>query len=185
MQDDAGKESYDMEEVSRMVEKEAGIRVKEALDKARKEWDSEISQKIKMERDEYGRMAEMTEEEKVRAVQERREGELLEKERLINLREIRIEALNILGEKKLPATFADILAADTAERTRENIDLFEREFAEAVSSAVYDRLKGSTPQADATANTPEGSFIDRYNRAKSVAQRSKIKREALRQGIVI
>ena len=63
-----------------------------------------------------------------------------EQEKLLN------ETVKQLASRNLPIEFADILKAQDAESTLENINKFEEKFNAALEAKVNDRLKGNTPK---------------------------------------
>ena len=64
-----------------------------------------------------------------------------EQDKLLN------ETVKQLASRNLPIEFADILKAQDAESTLENINKFEEKFNAALEAKVNDRLKGNTPKS--------------------------------------
>lgn len=135
----ATPDTYTQEQVDEMLQKEADRRVSAA----RKKFEAELRDTVDKERKEAEKLAKMSEEEKSkftleeqRLKLEQREGELLQKE-------LKLEAVKILSDKKLPIAFVDLLVNSDAETTMKNIDVFETSFRQAVSEAV-DKQLGAT-----------------------------------------
>ncbi|MGL5515149.1 MAG: DUF4355 domain-containing protein, partial [Sporomusa sp.] len=74
-----------------------------------------------------------------------------------------LEAIKELTTRQLPVDFADLLVGDTAEKTMENLDKFQKVFNAAVEVTVQSRLKGSPPQA--SNGTEQVSTQDQWNQA--------------------
>lgn len=60
------------------------------------------------------------------------------------------ETMTQLSQRGLSTSFAELLRADDAESTLENINNFEAEFNKAVEARVAERLKGTTPRTSTT-----------------------------------
>ena len=127
--------TFTQEEVDKMIQKR--------LSRERKD----IEAKIEAERAEAERLAKMSEAEKQQALFKKQVAEFeatkkaFEQEKLLN------ETSKQLASKNLPIEFAEMLKAQDAESTFENIKIFEAKFNEAVEKLVNERLKGKTPKA--------------------------------------
>ena len=127
--------TFTQEEVDKIVNKR--------LARERKD----IEAKIEAERAEAERLAKMSEAEKQQALFKKQVAEFeatkkaFESEKLLN------ETSKQLASKNLPIEFAEMLKANDAESTFENIKIFEAKFNEAVEKLVNERLKGKTPKA--------------------------------------
>ena len=95
------------------------------------------------------RLATMNEEEKRSYLDQKREKELADREAAITKRELMAEAKNTLADKKLPASFADLLDYTSADSVKKGIEKLEAEWAPAIESTVNERLKGGKPPKDA------------------------------------
>ena len=135
------------EELEKKLQSESDRRVNEALKTAKAKWQSEYNEKIKTERREAERLAKLSEEERQRELDEKYKKELSMREKELLRKEMKLEAVNILAEKKLPVKFSDILIGDTAEETQDRIKNFEMSFREEVETEVNRRLKGSIPKS--------------------------------------
>lgn len=107
----------------------------------------DIEAKIEAERAEAERLAKLSEAEKQQALFKKQVAEFeatkkaFESEKLLN------ETSKQLASKNLPIEFAELLKAEDAESTFENIKIFEAKFNEAVEKLVSERLRGNTPKA--------------------------------------
>jgi hypothetical protein len=145
--------AYSEEEVQKRVQSETDKRVTQALKTAQEKWEAEFKSKIEQERKEAERLAKLSGEEKEKELLEKAKKEIEERERALRLKELKLDAIDILTDKKLPVKFADMLLKDNAETTMENIKVFEKEWKEAIESAVNERLKGTTPKVGGSGGT--------------------------------
>ena len=139
------------EKVEQVVEQTVKTFTQEEVDKivnkrlARERKD--IEAKIEAERQEAERLAKLSEAERQKAMFEKQVAEFeatkkaFEQEKLLN------ETSKQLASKNLPVEFAEMLKAQDAESTFENIKIFEAKFNEAVERLVNERLKGNIPKA--------------------------------------
>lgn len=132
------------EELEKYLQSESDKRVSGALKTAQEKWAKEYEQKLETEKKEAERLAKMTAAEKEKAIFEKQKGDLAKKEQEIALKEMKFEAVKILSDKKLPISFVDMLATNDADKTKENIDNFEKAFKAALSQAVDERIKASS-----------------------------------------
>ncbi len=121
----------------------------------------DIEAKIEAERREAEELAKLSEAEKQKKLFEKQVAEFeatkkaFEQEKLLN------ETSKQLASKNLPIEFAEMLKAQDAESTFENIKIFEAKFNEAVEKLVNERLKGKTPKAQTGA--VEGVTKEAFN----------------------
>lgn len=141
--------TYTQEELDKLLQAEADKRVTEALNTARTKWKSELETEINKKLEEAEKLFKMTEEEKQKHLLSEKEKEIAKKENEIAVRELKLTAIDILNEKKLPITMVDmLLPADlSAETTKTNIETFEKAFRDEVQKAVDERLKSTAPGA--------------------------------------
>lgn len=82
---------------------------------------------------------------------------------------LREETVKLLAEKKLDASFVDMVLATDAETTKQNVAKVEAMFFSQVQIAVEERLKGETPKNGTGAETftvtssLKGALKDKYN----------------------
>lgn len=91
------------------------------------------------------KLAKMTEKEKAQYLQQKKEKEMADREAAITKRELAAEAKNILAEKKLPVSLAEVLNYSDADACKQSIEAVEKAFKEAVEASVEERLKGDKP----------------------------------------
>ena len=89
-----------------------------------------------------------------------------ENERLLN------ETSKQLASKNLPIEFAEMLKGNNAEKTFENIQLFETKFNEAVEKVVTERLRGNVPKT--TTSLGAASITKEQFNKMDLAQRQKL-----------
>ena len=127
--------TFTQEEVDKIVNKR--------LARERKD----IEAKIEAERAEAERLAKMSEAEKQQALFKKQVAEFEATKRAFEQEKLLNETSKQLASKNLPIEFAEMLKANDAESTFENIKVFEAKFNEAVERLVNERLKGKTPKA--------------------------------------
>ena len=126
--------TFTQEEVDKIVNKR--------LARERKD----IEAKIEAERAEAERLAKMSEAEKQQALFKKQVAEFEATKRAFEQEKLLNETVKQLASRNLPIEFADILKAQDAESTLENINKFEEKFNAALEAKVNDRLKGNTPK---------------------------------------
>ena len=127
--------TFTQEEVDKIVNKR--------LARERKD----IEAKIEAERAEAERLAKMSEAEKQQALFKKQVAEFEATKRAFDQELLLNDTSKQLASKNLPIEFAEMLKANDAESTFENIKIFETKFNEAVEKLVNERLKGKTPKA--------------------------------------
>lgn len=110
----------------------------------------------------------MTDEERADYDARSRESALNERERAIQRRELRAEALEQLTRRGLPAELADTLGYDSPEALTAAIDAMDKAFRLAVQQAVRKRLSGSVPAAGAPGRAEDEMDDDAYYRAHAM-----------------
>ena len=126
--------TFTQEEVDKMIQKR--------LSRERKD----IEAKIEAERQEAERLAKLSEAERQKAMFEKQVAEFEATKRAFEQEKLLNETSKQLASKNLPIEFAEMLKAQDAESTFENIKIFESKFNEAVERLVNERLKGNTPK---------------------------------------
>ena len=106
----------------------------------------DIEAKIEAERKQAEELAKLSEQEKASKLLEIKEKELNDKIRAFENERLLNETSKQLASKNLPIQFAEILKGNDAEKTFENIQLFEAKFNEAVEKVVTERLRGNVPK---------------------------------------
>lgn len=116
-------------------------RVKEALQTAQIEWETQQQEKIT----EAGKIKKMNADEKAKYELDKRAKELDKKEKDITTRELKAQAYETLAEKNLPKELIDALNFSDAETCNASIEAVEKAFQNAVKKAVDDRLRSKPP----------------------------------------
>ena len=127
--------TFTQEEVDKMIQKR--------LSRERKD----IEAKIEAERREAEELAKLSEAEKQKKLFEKQVAEFEATKRAFEQEKLLNETSKQLASKNLPIEFAEMLKANDAESTFENIKVFEAKFNEAVEKLVNERLRGNTPKA--------------------------------------
>jgi lysyl-tRNA synthetase class I len=143
---------FKKDEYEKNLQAEADRRVNQAKGK----WEKEYQEKLKFERKEAERLARLSDDERQKEMDKQYKEQLSAREKELFKKEMKLEAINILAERKLPVTFSDILIGDTAEDTHEKIKAFDQAFRDEVAMEVEKRLKGSTPRTGGGSNTNKG-----------------------------
>jgi hypothetical protein len=161
-----------VEELQKLLQSEADKRVSGALKTAQEKWEVDYKTKLEAEKAEAEKLAKMSATEKAEALLAKTQKDIADREKAIAQKELKLETINILNEKKLPITFADVLLGEDAEKTKGNVDTFDKAFREAVEAAVNERLKGNPPKGGAGGNAGD-------NFGKKVAEAYSKNNEAL------
>ena len=132
----------DTVEVKTFTQEEVDKMISKRLQRERKD----IEAKIEAERKEAEELAKLSEAEKQRKLFEKQVKEFEETKRAFENERLLNETSKQLASKNLPIEFAEMLKGNDAEKTFENIQLFEAKFNEAVEKVVTERLRGSTPK---------------------------------------
>lgn len=111
---------------------------------------------------EYERKAKLTEEEREKEARSKREAELKEREDNVTLRERKIQAQELLSEKKLPISLVDFVVDLDEKTTKDNIEKLEKTYNKSVETGVTDKLKG-TPPTDFSNSEDTDKNTNRYS----------------------
>ena len=152
--------TFTQEEVDKMITKR--------LQRERKD----IEAKIEAERKEAEELAKLSEAEKQKKLFEKQVKEFEETKRAFENERLLNETSKQLASKNLPIEFAEMLKGNDAEKTFENIQLFEAKFNEAVEKAVTERLRGNVPKTTTSLNSP--SITKEQFNKMDLAQRQKL-----------
>ena len=126
---------------NRAYKAEYDKRVKEALQAAQTEWETQQQEKIT----EAEKLKKMNADEKAKYEQDKRTKELDKREKDITTRELKAQAYETLAEKNLPKELIDALNFSDAETCNASIEAVEKAFQNAVKKAVDDRLRSKPP----------------------------------------
>lgn len=140
-------------ELEERMQREADKRVTAALKKREDKLRKEMEEKIKRERKEAEELAKLSAEERARVEAERRETdlkkkeeELLERERQFARKQLEMDTIDVLRERKLPTTFSKFVLGKDAEETLENIVKFQEDYQQAIEAEVNKRLASDVPR---------------------------------------
>ena len=120
--------------------------VKDALSKQEKAF----NKRLEAEKKEAVRLAGLDEKQRAEEEKKRSKAEFEKEKAEFARKQLIFDTKEKLSGKKLPTQFAEMLTGTDEEDTDKNIESFESMFAEAVTAAVNERLKGKTPR------TPSG-----------------------------
>lgn len=120
--------------------------VKDALSKQEKAF----NKRLEAEKKEAVRLAGLDEKQRAEEEKKRSKAEFEKEKAEFARKQLIFDTKEKLSGKKLPTQFAEMLTGADEETTSANIESFENMFAEAVTAAVNERLKGKTPR------TPSG-----------------------------
>jgi hypothetical protein len=153
------------EELQKKIEAESDRKL--AL--AQKKWEASLEQKIKEAQKETERLAKLSEKERKEEEILKREKDLEERFLDLQRKELKADAVAVLSEKSLPASFADYLLGEDAEKTLANINEFKTVFDNAVNEAVKGKLRQETPKAGGSSlNNKNVSLKDLADQARII-----------------
>ena len=95
-------------------------------------------------------LAKLSEAEKQKKLFEKQVKEFEEVKKAFENEKLLNETSKQLASKNLPTEFAEILKGNDAEKTFQNIQLFETKFNEALEKLVSERLRGNVPKTTTT-----------------------------------
>ena len=134
--------SIEVKEEKTFTQDEVNEMISKRLQRERKD----IEAKIEAERKEAEELAKLSEAEKQKKLFEKQVREFEETKRAFENERLLNETSKQLASKNLPIEFAEMLKGNDAEKTFENIQLFEAKFNEAVEKVVTERLRGNVPK---------------------------------------
>ena len=135
------------DEFDAKLQSEADKRVTGALKTAQEKWEAEWTEKLKTEKAEAERLALMSADEKQKALSEKKEAEIKDRESKLILKEVHLKAINKLADEKLPVGFAEFILEADETKTFANIALLKKQWTEALDEAVKAKLQGRVPHS--------------------------------------
>ena len=159
VQEQAQVQEAPQQEVKTFTQEEVDKIVAKRLAREKKD----IEAKIEAERKEAEELAKLSEAEKQKKLFEKQVREFEETKRAFEAEKLLNETSKQLASRNLPVEFAEMLKADDAESTYENIKLFEEKFNAALERMVNDRLRGVTPKV-ATGAAPKGITKEEFKK---------------------
>ena len=163
-----GGATTEVKEVKTFTQEEVDKMISKRLQRERKD----IEAKIEAERKEAEELAKLSEAEKQRKLFEKQVKEFEETKRAFENERLLNETSKQLASKSLPIEFAEMLKGNDAEKTFENIQLFEAKFNEAVEKVVTERLRGNVPKTTTSLNNT--SITKEQFNKMDLAQRQKL-----------
>lgn len=139
---DNQQEETKQEEVKTFTQDEIDEMVKSNVDRAV----AKALHKADEQRKEAEKLAAMNAKEKAEYEMNKKQQDLEERERNIQLRELTAEAKDMLIEKGLSSDLASILDYKDAESVKESINIIEAAINKEAEKQVIERLKGRTPK---------------------------------------
>ena len=158
----------DTVEVKTFTQEEVDKMISKRLQRERKD----IEAKIEAERREAEELAKLSEQERQKKLFEKQVKEFEETKRAFENERLLNETSKQLASKNLPIEFAEMLKGNDAEKTFENIQLFEARFNEAVEKVVTERLRGNVPKTTTSLNNT--SITKEQFNKMDLAQRQKL-----------
>ena len=149
-QEQAQVQEAPQQEVKTFTQEEVDKIVAKRLAREKKD----IEAKIEAERKEAEELAKLSEAEKQKKLFEKQVREFEETKKAFEAEKLLNETARQLASRNLPTEFAEILRAQDAETTYENIKVFEEKFNVALERMVNERLKGTAPKVATGAVTP-------------------------------
>ncbi|MFM1538682.1 DUF4355 domain-containing protein [Helcococcus bovis] len=149
------KDNVDNQEVEQKeTTKEAKAYTQEELDKIIKSNVDRAVAKARREaeekQEEAKKLAKMNADQKAEYERDQRESKLAERERAVEVKELKATAKDILTDKGLPLELHEILNYENAETVNQSIEAVEKAVQKAVEIKVSERLKGNPPRATET-----------------------------------
>ena len=117
-----------------------------AVTNEQKKWQAMTDDKLS----EAEKLAKMTEEEKTKYLQQKREKNLTDREAAVTRKELMAEAKNTLASDNLPVELAEVLDYTDADSCMKSMEKVKNAFQKAVEAAVKEKLKGGKPQKKAS-----------------------------------
>lgn len=158
--EDRETKTFTQEDVNEIISKR--------LLRDRSKWEEDFKIKLEKEKEQAEELAKLSEKERNKVLLEQ-ERKKFEDERMSFQKEkIELEVTQQLAEKSLPVEFANLLVSDTAETSFENISNFEKKWQDALSKAVDEKIKGTTPRGPGTKlgeDKPAQDFLTMANEA--------------------
>ena len=163
-----GGATTEVKEVKTFTQEEVDKMISKRLQRERKD----IEAKIEAERKEAEELAKLSEAEKQKKLFEKQVREFEETKKAFENERLLNETSKQLASKNLPIEFAEMLKGNDAEKTFENIQLFEAKFNEAVEKVVTERLRGNVPKTTTSLNNT--SITKEQFNKMDLAQRQKL-----------
>ena len=125
-----------------------------AVSNEQKKWQAMTDDKLS----EAEKLAKMTEEEKTKYLQQKREKDLTAREAAVTRKELMAEAKNTLAGDNLPVELAEVLDYTDADSCKKSMEKVKAAFQKAVETAVEEKLKGGKPPKKAPETDTQKAF---------------------------
>lgn len=133
-----GGKSFTQEDLNRVLQERL------AEEKAKSE--AEKQKAVEEARKEAERLATLSQEEKQKELTEKQREYLESKEREIQLRENKLDAISKLDELKMPIKFAEFVINEDKEVMFDRIKQLNEAWTNSLNEAIADQLKGNAPK---------------------------------------
>lgn len=124
--------------------------VAKRLAREKVKYEEEFKAKLASEKKEAERLAKLSEAEREKAITDKAKAEFEAERSAFQLEKIELEVTKQLAEKNLPISFAKMLVTDDADTSLKNIKKFEKDWQDALSKAVDEKVKGTSPRGGST-----------------------------------
>ncbi len=148
-----GEKTLPVSEVNRIVQE----RLAKERERSKAETDKAIDEAIKLTK--------MSAEDKAKELERKKNEELSLKEKELTLRENKLTGVEKLATDKIPTDFIEFLVDEDPEAMSGRIDTFRTRWSEAISQAVEERLKGTTPKDISNQSNPKETIVVKENPA--------------------
>ncbi|WP_312541415.1 DUF4355 domain-containing protein [Enterococcus sp.] len=118
-------------------------RVSKAIETAQAKWEKAEAEKIEKAKSEGERLAKLSAEQREKEEQRKKEEADSKREQDLTKRELRLQALEELTERKLPQSLIDAVVLTDADACANSIETIEKVFRDAVEVGVNERLARS------------------------------------------
>lgn len=127
---------------------------------------AKVRREAEEKQEEAKKLAKMNADQKAEYERDQREKKLTERERAVEVKELKATAKDILTDKGLPLELHEILNYENAETVNKSIEAVEKAVQKAVEIKVSERLKGNPPRATETQTVDIWSqtFNNKYKR---------------------
>lgn len=120
-------------------------RERKKFEQEKKETDAKTETRIKEAVEEQNRLNQLSSEEREKELKARYDGELKEREKIVNIKENRYEAIESFSKAGIPVDLVDFVVDDNKDKTKEKIESFTKIYNDSVAKSVAEKLKGSPP----------------------------------------
>ena len=143
------------EEISFTEEQQEKVNelISSRLERAEKSWKSKLEKlqqeaqlQIQKAKEEGERLAKLSAEEREKEVLEKQRQENEERERLLSMRENKLEAISIFSKANVPIELVDYVVDPDREKTLEKAELFIKNYQTSVEQTVAKKLEGEPPK---------------------------------------